>query len=371
MGVGSSLAKFSFLFVLLIGGIFNYFSAVNYVVFAEPSINVSAPPIMQKLWQNSFNIWLYLDIFSVDQVQKHVTAKITLWLVDFPQNATEVDVILNGGSNIEIKCRRVGDRLYKGESQLTSWSFYGIGEMYPFDSYKLRLKIVDSFLFHSENRTYIYENAMFNISQSRSFARFIGPNTESLEGVWGLDENRELPIQYIDKECIVTLERRPLVPVAVSLLPIILCYFLLGCSLIIPRKKLNSRLEVYLSLFVFAPMFLLMIQIFLPCRSSFSIPEVLLVNLMISTGIFAIASILSRRAYTNETEKHKLLPEDIAALTISLSILLFFYLTSALGVASLSLGAVRMVVFLAYFFKPIVVFGPRLKRAWKKPLFKV
>jgi hypothetical protein len=114
-------------------------------------------------------------------------------------------------------------------------------------------------------------------------------------------------------------------------LPIIASYYLLVSTLLLnPKKRLNERLTIYLALFVFIPAFLLSIQDYLPYRSSLSFPEFLLTNLVVSTTIFGIFSIIASRKsehpFTLQKLKRKRVfvhTNDWDLLAVSFSLLLF------------------------------------------------
>jgi len=284
------------------------------------------PAFNKQIISDSFEIRLEINVFDVYHSSKHAVVEICLRIANFPLNATGVEFFIEGGGSIKISCERVNDTsFYKGESAHILWKIYGIGEAYPFDSYIMKFIIRrDQIWYIKENERYKLENVNFSISQARSHVRFMGLYTEYLEGMWTTDENYELPTKYRSNELIVTLERKSETPFLQIIFPIILCYVFLGVSLFLDAEsKLTERLAIYIALFVFTPSFLLAIQDFLPLRSSLSIPEFLLTNLIISTALFGIFSIIHPIL---KDKRHPYLL-DVSALIIAIFSYVSLYLT--------------------------------------------
>lgn len=181
----------------------------------------------------SFTIEIYVE--DINYAEK--SASITIWasIRDCNyQNATAITIIFNGDASVLVECERMGSDYYWGHSDI-DWPMRGNGELYPFDFYSLRFIISRQFyLKENQGVQLVYPNATFNTFFSSS-------NIEPIASYAEFETTRFL----------VRLERNSSLPILQLLLPITLCYFILGGSLLIPRSKLSDRLRVYLSLFCF------------------------------------------------------------------------------------------------------------------------
>lgn len=233
---------------------------------------------------------LTIHIFDIDQTQKTAQLQIFVFLDGFPYNESSMGVIIMGGGEAWILCNQTGQSrggwYYQGESTRTTWILDGIGETFPFDSYILRFNALDI----------DYVGTNFTLASTGHQAFFSGTKAYPLNDLWYTNSNL-IPTSSISSSELdfsITRSRGALTIYFLEfLVPIIACYYLLGSTLILnPKKYLSERLWVHVSLFVFAPLFLLAIRDFLPYRSTLSFPELLLVNLVISNAIFAIFSIV-------------------------------------------------------------------------------
>ena len=125
---------------------------------------------------------------------------------------------------------------------------------------------------------------------------------------------------------VVRFQRREAIPFIQLILPAMLCYLLLGSSMMINKGKLELRLRVYVPLFVLAPTFLLSMQHILPSHGAYGLllPEVLLTNLIVATTIFSVSSIL----HPHPDVKGKSL--DTIAVTIAIAITSYTFIVGSL-----------------------------------------
>ena len=221
-----------------------------------------------------FSVTIYVGTLDFSKKKASLSIYITIRKCTYP-NATVITVIFEGDAYPFVKCANIGEGAYYG-TEAIDWPLFGFGESYPFDSYKLQFKISRSFYF--EERNHIH---------------FLKPNATLLEvySPWGV-KTVEPSSEFYIAEFFIDIERSSFMPFYQLLLPILLCCFMLGGSLIIDRGKLAIRMRVYLSLFVFAPTFLFAIQSYLPYRLSLCIPEILLVSVLSSTAIFSFSSMI-------------------------------------------------------------------------------
>lgn len=243
------------------------------------------------------NILINVEIMDIDQVQGMAIVNIRVGVYNYHFNKTEVIIWIGGGGGVEVNCSnlepvRMDNWLYKGESNQITWILEGAGEAFPFDSYHLRFNVSEAY-------------SWSDISLQRGTnAQFVGSRAHLLKDVWGSGE-------YIDKsmnnnEVSFSIERKWQIPFFQILLPVIACYYLLASSLILnPISKLDTRLRIYLSLFLFGPTFLFAIQSFLPYRSTLSIPELLIIHLLVSNAGFAATSIITDSLIPRIKDKDK------------------------------------------------------------------
>jgi hypothetical protein len=240
------------------------------------------------------NVRLWILISDIDPTQKSAQLQISAFLDDFPLNVSGgVGVyVTGGGSLVPILCSQTGQTRsgwsYQGESAQMTWLLDGFGENFPFDSYTLN--------FYVYSVTYVGGN--YTLASTGIQAYFVGAKSYSLDDLWYTKNNR-IPISSNSQSevdfSITRSTGATVIYFLEFLAPIIACFYLLGATLMLdPKSQLSERLGVYVSLFVFAPLFLIAIRDFLPYRSTLSFPELLLVNLVISNAIFAIFNIVGR-----------------------------------------------------------------------------
>ncbi len=316
--------KKALIFTLLIFIIFLNFSAFN---------NVAAEP-------ESVDVRLVVQVLDVNPQLRTASVNLHLFINNYPLNASEVGIVVTGGGMVSVPCKNEGEDgagwFFQGESNETAWFLDGVGETYPFDSYTLHFKIQNSF-------TPEWINC--SLTEDGSQAYFDGANYMSLTNSWARN-NSLIPItstsawiaeNQTTKQLDVSLNRTPnaLSSIILELLiPIIACYFLLAATLLLdPKKYLNERLTIYLALFVFVPTFFFAIQNYLPFRASLSFPELLLSNLVISTTIIGVFSIIGKvknwSLPWNARIHHNVW--DLLAIIISFFVLLLTYCLTLFG----------------------------------------
>lgn len=292
----------------------------------------------------SLSVRLVVHISEIDQSQRLAELKILVFVDNYPYNLTKVQVRIAGGGYVIVSCNNTGitkggEWYYQGELNRTTWLLEGEGEAFPFDSYNLRFEI--------DYLTYFSDNSSLSSDADNHQASFAGPKYRSLKNVW-LSDNGSVPINYIKEREIGFLVQRNLSALVVAslqfLFPIIGCYYLLGATLMLdPKKQLAERLGIYLSLFVFVTTFLIAIQIFIPYRSSLSFPEFLLVNLIVSTTVFGIFSIVGNQKTPDTTFIVRLYAKwtfhsrwDAVASSASLIFFLIIYIFTIFGKMTMS-----------------------------------
>jgi len=154
----------------------------------------------------------------------------------------------------------------------------------------MRFAVYDVGTLNRENCTFVEEGHQ---------AFFSGLQAYYLNNIWKRTDSL-LPLTSVeDNEIVFTLQRQInsiLVAFLVFFVPIFACYYLLCSALILdPKRHLAERLRIFLSIFFFVPSFFIAIQEFFPYRVTLSFPELLLINLLISTAVLGIFSILGKQ----------------------------------------------------------------------------
>jgi len=285
----------------------------------------------------TFNVFIH-DINTMGNI---VNIAITAELSSFPINASSIEFEIIGGpestfgvygSSARIKLLRLFDGWYYGGCGGTEWCTLGTGDSYPFDSYELEFNIRSPIKYDIDNETKMIWrsmdepkgsiNAFFNISVSYDAAIII-ENIEVISRTWKIYDSEifygKIPVShYLEEGFVIEIKRKSLIPFLEFILPIEVCYYLLGTSLFIDRRKPADRLRIYVSLFIFSSTFIFSIRDFLPPRNILSLPELLLINLITSSAIIAIFSLISIRF-----DRHG---EWLDNISILISSIIFFYI---------------------------------------------
>ena len=246
-------------------------------------------------------------------------------------------IIVGQGDSKRISCESVDNGRFTGSSGMIKWTLggeLGRGEYAPFEEYELTFELADV-LPGPFNMSNIEVDAL------KSSAFLEGPKKLFLERIYSTFDNKfSFSMSFPNNLRAVISVKRKLgafgLPVLFwqLILPTLACNCLLVSTLLLRGEKATSnRLRVYVALFIFGPTFFNGIQGYLPLRASLSIPEVLLENLMISTAIFAIFSLISVKSNLQRVARDGIL----LFLSIGFSSFLFNYLmpvfpTSAVGI---------------------------------------
>ena len=241
-------------------------------------------------------LFLHVDIYDVNTAKREATVRIHVTLNDMYWEGSTLEVhvwsgIIGSGLSTHIQCHKISQYygVFSGWSDDTVWLMEGTGEQFPFDIYYLNFTMFPRMWYDVEGETHSIAPE-YTYGTILSGANFQGVNLRSLKDTWMTESVNLVPsVTLSPTNLLVKLERRSLVPFIEFVLPIILCYYLLGGTLLLTKKSdISVRLRVYLSLFLFAPMFFIAIQPFMPYRSTLSITEYLLTNLIVSSAIYSI-----------------------------------------------------------------------------------
>ncbi len=274
----------------------------------------------------SFSVYIY-DIDTM-RARIRIGASLNSYLI----NASSINITLLGGSKIfaNIELINVFGSWYSGASQEIEWEMLGTGDSYPFDTYELEFIIGPDFLYKIDNESKVIwrsinepkgsDKAFFNISVEGETAKILFYDEQNYRE-WKIYSD-EIPVSHYLKEgFIFEIKRKSLIPFLEFILPIELCYYLLGISMFIDRRKPADRLRVYVSLFIFSSTFIFSIREFLPPRNILSLPELLLINLITSSGIIAIFSLIPVKS-----DRHGKLLDNISLLISSIIFFSIYYL---------------------------------------------
>jgi hypothetical protein len=259
-------------------------------------------------------------IYNIDPAKKSAAIQANLVLTNFPYNATQIIITLIGRERFQIVCTN-SSGMYIGNSGIITWYLRGYGEDFPFDNYFLDVTFdEESVIWKVENSSeFLKPSATFAFNND-SVAVFIGSEAESLMGIWRTQHENRIPMVFSENRATVIISRNSLIPYYMLLLPIVLCFYVLGTSIFLERNKIEQRLTVYFSLFLFASPFLFAIQTFLPYRSTLSIPELLLVTLMVGNCIFIFMSIIP-----TESDLQGMIFDAVAVFVSCISFLVLYF----------------------------------------------
>lgn len=235
-----------------------------------------------------------------------------LFIEDSYPNESVTAVIMGEADSIRIPCNSTVRGVFSGSSGIISWTLggeLGKGEYTPFEIYELKFNLSNVL----STRVGFLNLSKIDIDRDYNLTYLEGPRRIFLARVFEIADNRfGLKMSFPDHLTAITYLKRKLgpwpffMPILFWLLivPTIVCYFLLVSTLLLSGEKAEERrLYVYVSLFFFSPTFLMAIQGYLPLRANLSIPEVLIVNLIISTAIFSISNFLSVKSTIQELTK--------------------------------------------------------------------
>lgn len=257
---------------------------------------------------NETSVKFYLQIYEVSLATDTAQVNLTVTLINLNTTGLALTepvraVITDDIDNMEITCNRNYEGYFIGSSGLITWSLggeMGKGEYFPFENYELKFKLANVLPLLPNMST-------VKALSSDSFAYIVGSKKVILAQSFKTENtNAGLLVEnYIPQDSLnfTAILSRKVSDSLIWLLvaPTIASYCLLFATLlIVGPKALTNRLAAYVSIFVFASTFLMAIQGYLPLRTSLSIPEVLLENLMIGTIIFAVVSLIKVRSNVEE-----------------------------------------------------------------------
>lgn len=242
-----------------------------------PHLGLDYHPLLLPFQHHFPMLKLEVYIYNVDLSKLHATIDAAIW-IKAPSIFDIPSVTITGDGLAMVQCDSSRETMYSGRTKFVTWFLGGMGEMYPFDCYEMNFTVLNplpSTRFGTD----------FNFLRYYSRACFQGSNIQSLMDTWETtDQLGELPIaEYTSTGFTVKLERKWQLPTLQILVPILASYSFLGASLFL--KKVDHKLRVYLSIFAFSAGFLFIIQTLLPYRSTYSIPEFLLTNLVTNLTI--------------------------------------------------------------------------------------
>jgi hypothetical protein len=269
----------------------------------------------------SYKMYVETRIIDIDPRIPNVNIEIFVRLGPVPQAFNETAIWVNfiGGGYVMFPCNYSSSdsfgKYFQGNCS-TSWPLFGIGELFPFDSYYMSLNIS------------VFTDMSFRIHDAKVI--FLGAKQGFLMDNWQTVNSSNIIQTSIYGEAgnklVAELRRKPFVPFLEFVLPILLCYFLLGFSLFMdPKSRMQEMLTIYLSLFVFVPTFFFGIQNFMPCRSLLSLPEFLLVNLITTVAILGISIILSEFVETIRTRHANFPPAEWFGLIFTIIVFIIYY----------------------------------------------
>jgi len=310
---------------------------------------------------DSYKMDVNVRIYDIDQKTSYSLLEVFIRLGPLPWQFNETGVLVQilGGGDIMLVCRHIADdslgRYFEGNAS-SSWYFVGDGELFPFDHYTMEFRVTP------------FIDANFTVDDASVIFR--GPKQRPLSDAWETQNSyNELPClvsNSTELKLTVSIVRRSVVPFLAFVLPIIICYYFLGASLFLdPKERIQEILAVYISLFVFVPVFFTGIQDFIPYRSVFTIPELLLIYLITSIGFLGISMMMSQ--YVKELKIHgkSLPPSEWFGLILSLGVLFPYYLLFFFPILwrSWSMGSILtfLLVIGSYAFG-IIGFRHRLKK---------
>jgi hypothetical protein len=254
---------------------------------------------------------LTIRVLDIDLTKKIASVTITVTIINYPTNDTSLLVRVIGGGDVAINCTNISQQTYnswwfQGRINETAWFLGGYGETFPFDSYGLYFSIpYDNF-----------EKINCTVTPNWSEAFFDGPKVGQLRDQWFENSSYLIPVNWYpvtqhssldynenstNWQMGVSIQRSSNASntaILEFIAPIIGCYYVLVASLLLTLNDLTERLTIYLAIFVFVPAFFIGIQTYLPYRASLSFPELLLANLVISTTILTVFSIIGRHGWS-------------------------------------------------------------------------
>jgi len=277
-----------------------------FLVFTFASLAVFSSNLISSAFSNSVLVEQEGKLFSrfiitfgsVDWGTRSSSANIEVWISNLPYNYSNFECLVENGFyqteesgrtrwegggearfSLEQLERRGEEGLFSYVAKDVSVTLrrWGLVEFYPFDV-------------HMVNITFSLPNfGLINQDNSIAIVSFIGETGAEWKGpfssvVWD-KETAKLNLNY--------LFSRGSSEVGSFLGVIMVCYLLLGSTPLIDPEKLEHRLTICLTLFIFSISFFSTIS---PPIKTFrmSLGEALVYALLIGTGMFAVASVVEK-----------------------------------------------------------------------------
>jgi hypothetical protein len=257
-----------------------------------------------------------IQIYSIDRLNRTAEVNVTLTFENLTsQQVAEnepIQAILIGGTvTVFVSCNKTLPNEYTGSSGLITWSVSGPlsrGEYIPFDEGQLLFQIANVL-------PGPFNSSEAEVDTNKSFTYLEGLRKSTLNETYVATGDAYVVSTYFEPNLrvIVPLKRRtdtylldPLFWLLIA--PTLASYYVLASTLFLWNKEaLSNRLRLYVALFIFSSTFMMAMQGQLPFRVTLAIPEVLLVNLMISTAVFSVSSVLPLKYETLEATVRDLL----------------------------------------------------------------
>jgi hypothetical protein len=270
------------------------------LVLAVSSFAVEMSPVQGQQVSTPNALQLSVQIYDVDLSTDIARINISASFNTLSRsvNSSEIYGIIISGVNQYVLMTYNYSNYPHATTGIIDWALsgdLGKGEYAPFEVYELRFELTHVLGVRDELNV-----SDFSIDRQLTFARFTGSKEKALNQTFNYPEGKA-PYwirTFTDQEEVFYLTRKADlsgVPFLFWLLimPTLACLLVLACTLRLSgRENLGNRLTVYLALFIFAPTFFMAIQQYLPLRAGLSIPEVLLINLIINTALFTGISVL-------------------------------------------------------------------------------
>mgnify|MGYP001110048343 CR=1 FL=1 len=281
----------------LVGTTYPFLSALT-------GASIRSPVEIAPSHSDNATLWLYVRVHDIKSDQKMAMISIGFVIDGYRGRGYPVITVrlydnVWGGEIRRVNCselvwpvyRPEDPRRYYGTLEKVLCPIAGLGEYFPFDAYNVTFLLWQPTYTSLDNQTGWLDLVVKEEWCDWILERELDPTWTpsagplSVEDYWGM---------IFPDFCLVTfkINRKPILPFFQFLLPVMLCYFFLGGSHLISANNLDTRLRVYMSLFVFSPGFLLAIQNYMPRRFTFTIPEFLLTSLVVFTSVYGFVSML-------------------------------------------------------------------------------
>jgi len=235
---------------------------------------------------------IIVEVLDINSLEQTISVNLTIF-IHLPQyyNRSSIGVGLMGYlAGIEIECypdSRFPPMTYLGQARYVTWGIFGYGEFFPFDSYNATFS-----LWHVDIATDLRDSLSYSVN-----AHFTGPKMAVLSESWQILNPEENDLPYFvaaNSKLVVGLARRSDAYVYWVLSPIVLAGLVLGASAYLDaRNRIGDRLLIYTSIFLFGFTFYAVIRDTLPYRTSFTVPEFLIMNMSVEALLLCTMTIVA------------------------------------------------------------------------------